>query len=76
MAYFPSKSVLTPVVVPFIKTLAKGSGMLLESLSDKIPVIVPLFCENPNTQINNVMIRNFNFIFFVLFNFCKLMTAL
>ena len=43
IVYFPSKSVVPPFVVPFIRTFANGNGSLLDSLSVNIPVTVPVF---------------------------------
>jgi hypothetical protein len=67
-------SVLTPIDVPLMITFAKGNGWLLDPLSKRVPATIPLFCANPNAQMNNVINTNFNFIF-ESFNFFAKITA-
>ena len=69
MIYFPSKSVVAPFVVPFITTLAKGSGSLLTSLSLKTPSIVPV-C--PQTIAENIKMTTLKKLFIYIFIYrCK-----
>ena len=43
------------IEVPLIRTLAKGRGWFLDSLSKSVPETVPLVCAKPIAQINNVI---------------------
>ena len=62
IVYFPVSFVVTPMSVPFITTLAKGSVSLFKSLSVKVPIIVPLFWAKPRTDISKKVTINLNFI--------------